>query len=73
MEGKLTKEKLEELIKEGHTLTEIGDLFDISPSWVSKLAKKWEVKTPPPGHRKGQPLSEKAKMKIIETRNKKGL
>ena len=64
MEDKLSKERLEELLSENYSLTEIGEMFNISTSWVSQLAKLWEVETPPPGHRKGQPHSEETRIRI---------
>lgn len=68
---KLTKEVLQQLINDGYSLTEVGDMYDLSTGWVSRLCKKWEITPPKPGHREGKPVAEETKIKIGDTLRQK--
>ena len=61
-------EILKELLEEKKLkLREVGEILNLSPSYVSKLAKKHGISTNPPGHPKDTPLSEEHKENIRES------
>ena len=68
----LDAELLTEAIKKGFSLTDIAKIRDVSPSYISRLAKELGVKTPRPGHKQGVPLSDKTRQRISDSLKQKG-
>lgn len=62
----ISKKELEAGIEAGYSLKELAEMEGVHPSYLSKLCKKYGITAPPPGHKKGERLSEFHKERIRE-------
>jgi len=67
----IERDKLKTRVESGETLRDIAKDLEVTPGYISKLCKQYEIETNGPGRPRGTLLDEETKRKIAETLRKR--